>query len=71
MLKGAQFFEHSFSGSRRNGTVPALSQRARRAVAPRIVLVGAACQARDANDPFNHDERAAMIAATPSAEERA
>ena len=40
--------------------------------APRVIVVlGSACQARDAKDPFTSDERAAMIDATLDAAERA
>ncbi len=40
--------------------------------APRVIVVpGSAFQARDAKDPFTHEERAAMIAATLDAADRA
>jgi bifunctional NMN adenylyltransferase/nudix hydrolase len=48
----------------------ALLRRALTTAPQVIVVLGSAFQARDAKDPFTHDERAAMIAATFSADER-
>ncbi len=49
----------------------ALLHAALRAAPCVIVVLGSAFQARDAKDPFTHDERAAMITATLDAADRA